>query len=369
VRIEARMSAGHLFGFVLALQVPEPPAADDIQWRVPPGCPDRDALLDGIARRRGKPLEPGQARVVARARVQGPQRYRLDLELEVAGRRDARVLHARTCTALVDGVALVVALAVDGDPGTPPATAPDLGVPQGGALEPSDPEALAEPAEPATAASEAVPAPVVPEALAPEPEALPPEPALPEPAADAPPAASPPAPRSRRRPGGFLRLHGLGEVGALPGPSGGVGLAGGLLWRWFRLELHAGYLAPRVFDHPDLRARVSLFTFGALGCARLGRGRLEVPLCLGLEAGGLPAVADSGRAVVGRWLAAGGGLGAAVRVHPRVALWAFLHGLAAFQRGTLALREPDGDLRVLYDPGIGSARLALGVEVKFGDPR
>ncbi|WAS99212.1 hypothetical protein [Nannocystis punicea] len=354
------MSAAHLLGFVLALQVPEPPAADDLLWSVPAGCPDRDALLAGIARRRGKPLEPGQARVVARAHLQGPQRYRLDLELEVAGRRDTRVLHARTCTALVDGVALVVALAVDGDPGTPPAPAPDPGAP-----EPSEPEALAEPApEPAPVAPEVVPAPAVP-------DALPPEPALPGAAADAPPAASPPAPRSRWRPGGFLRLHGLGEVGALPGPSGGVGLAGGLLWRWFRLELHAGYLAPRLFDHPDLRARVSLFTFGALGCARLGRGRLEVPICLGLEAGGLPAVADTGRVVIGRWLAAGGGLGAAVRVHPRVALWAFLHGLAAFQRGTLALRQPgpDGDLRVLYDPGLASARLALGVEVKFGDPR
>ncbi|SFE34079.1 hypothetical protein SAMN02745121_03912 [Nannocystis exedens] len=442
------MSAAHLLSFVLALQAPEQQAADAIQWRAPAGCPDRAALLAGIARRRGKPLEPGQARVVARARAQGPHRYRLQLELEVAGRRERRVLHARTCEALVDGVALVVALAVDGNPGAPPLGA-DLPGPADPPLEPdpplapgvvsppgspaTPPETVAppsdgpatpagtvpsapgsaptppaapvppasrSPATPPTAvppasngpATPAAPVPPAPGAPATVPEPVPvrrapddraaapgsvpvapaPEPAAaPESPLDAPVDRSPPDARARWRPGGFLRLHGLGEVGALPGPTGGVGLAGGLLWRWFRLEVHAGYLAPRLLDRPELRARVSLFTVAVHGCARLGRGRLEVPICLGAEAGGIPAVADTGRAALGRWLALTGGVGAAVRVHPRVALWAFLQGLAAVQRGTLAVREPgpDGELRILYDPGTGSARLALGVEVKFGDPR
>jgi hypothetical protein len=57
-----------------------------------------------------------------------------------------------------------------------------------------------------------------------------------------------------------------------------------------------------------------------------------------------------------------------VRVHPRVAVWAFLHGLAAIQYGTFVLRTGDQDFP-LHDPGIGSGRLALGVEVRFGDPR
>ncbi|PCC75362.1 hypothetical protein [Nannocystis exedens] len=441
------MSAAHLLSFVLALQAPEQQAADAIQWRAPAGCPDRAALLAGIARRRGKPLEPGQARVVARARAQGPHRYRLQLELEVAGRRERRVLHARTCEALVDGVALVVALAVDGNPGAPPLGA-DLPGPADPPLEPDPPLApgvVSPPGSPATppetvappSDGPATPAGTVPSApgSAPTPPPPPSRPlpgarrrppppsrplptarrrppprpaspgrpgdgprarprppgprrssrrarvrprrARPEPAAapesplDAPVDRSPPDARARWRPGGFLRLHGLGEVGALPGPTGGVGLAGGLLWRWFRLEVHAGYLAPRLLDRPELRARVSLFTVAVHGCARLGRGRLEVPICLGAEAGGIPAVADTGRAALGRWLALTGGVGAAVRVHPRVALWAFLQGLAAVQRGTLAVREPgpDGELRILYDPGTGSARLALGVEVKFGDPR
>src|SRR5690606_10778827 len=128
--------------------------------------------------------------------------------------------------------------------------------------------------------------------------------------------AAPPSPARRRRPDGFLRVHGLGEVGVLPGPTGGVGLAGGLLWRWVRLELQAAYLAPR-----GQEVRVSLATGAVLACARPAWGVFELPVCAGLEAGGLPGAAETAsgrRAAVGRWLAATGGIGAAVRVHPRV---------------------------------------------------
>jgi len=336
-------------GWLAAVQVPEPPPADDIQWVAPADCPDRDALLAGIARRRGRPLEPGQARVVARTSSSGPRRYRLALELDVAGRHDTRVLVAKTCAALVDAAALVITLAVDGSAREPPA-------PPAEPLDQPPPEP-----EPAPG-----PEPVVPPVVLPEP--APATDPVPPPAE---PLAPPPPPRPRRRPGGFLRLHGLGEVGALPGPTGGVGLAGGLLGRWLRVELHASYLAPRTGRRFDTDVRVSLVTAGALGCARLGRGVLEVPVCLGLEAGAVPGAADGpgGRnSTVGRWLAGTGGVGAAVRVHPRVAVWAFLQGIAAIQRGTFVLGEA-GDDFVLHDPGVGSGRLALGVEVRFGDPR
>ncbi|MDC0667722.1 hypothetical protein [Nannocystis radixulma] len=338
-----------LSGWLAAVQVPEPPPTDDIQWLAPAGCGSRDALLARIAERRGRPLEPGQARLVARATGSGPRRHRLELEFDVAGRHDARVLVARSCAALVDAAALVVTLAVDGSSGEAP-------VPPSEPLDEPPPEPEPEP--------ESVVPPVVP-----------PEPALeavPEPPATAEPLAPPPPPpRPRRRPGGFLRLQGLGEFGALPGPTGGVGLAGGLLWRWFRLELHASYLAPRTDRAFDTDIRVSLVAAGALGCVRLGRRALEFPICLGLEAGGLPGAADGpgGRnSSVGRWLAATGSVGAAVRVHPRVAVWAALHGLAAIQRGSFVLRTGHQDFS-LHDPSIGSGRLALGVEVRFGDPR
>ena len=109
------MATGLLLAWQLAqLQVPEPPLpADDLVWTAPASCPDREALLAGIERRRGRLLTPGQVRLRARTSVLGPRRYRLELELNLGERREMRVLTASTCAALVDAAALVIALAID----------------------------------------------------------------------------------------------------------------------------------------------------------------------------------------------------------------------------------------------------------------
>lgn len=372
------LASAHLLAALLAAaQVPEPPPADDVTWQAPAECPGRDALLAGIAARRGRALEPGQARVVARTTLLASRRYRLVLHIDVGGRRDARVLTAKTCAALVDAAALVIVLAVDEgrqpsappvvdeieaelgaptpDPGPPPPI-PGAPPPDPGAPPPTPDAPPLDPGAPPLAPSTADP------------------PAAPDPTSElgltldiAPPPSAAPRPR---RPGGFLRLVGLAEVGALPGPTGGVGLAGGLLWRWFRLELQASYLAPRARELAQADVRVSLFSAAVLGCARLGWRPVEIPLCLGFEGGGLPGVLDgpAGRtSAVGRWLAVTYAAGAAVRIHPRVAVWASLQASTAFHRGTFVLGGLDGDL--LYDPGVASGRLALGVELRFGAPR
>ncbi|MDC0676027.1 hypothetical protein [Nannocystis radixulma] len=343
-------------------QVPEP-SADDVTWSAPARCPGRDVLLAKVAARRGRALEPGQARVVGRATVVGPRRYRLDLDLDVRGRRDSRTLVARSCEALVDAAVLVITLALDADrePGSPsPEPIPDATVPE--------PTAPARPAPQPEAPLDPVPEPAAPPAV----EPAPPDTLTRPPAAAPAGELAPPMPAPRNRPGGFLRLHGLGEIGALPGPTGGVGLAGGLLWKRFRLELHATYLAPRTDDRSGTEVRASLVAGAALGCVRLGNRRVfELPLCLGLEAGGIPLAADGPvghKTAVGRWFAGSLGVGAAMRVHPRVALFAMLQGFAAFQRGTFVVRRGGADV-VLFDPGVGSARLALGVEVRFGESR
>jgi hypothetical protein len=335
-------------GLLVMTQAPEPAAVDDVTWSAPDGCPDREALLAAVAARRSGPLVAGQARIVGRTTLAAPRRYRLELELEVRGRRDDRVLVAHTCSALVDAAALVIALAVDGEAGataTAPEPAPEPTSEPASETPTSEPASETPTSEPA---SETVPAP-------------PPQPQIETP------TPRPVAVTSRWRPGGLLRVHGLGELGALPGASGGVGLAGGLLWRWFRLELTATWLAPRTIERHDVRLRTSLFAAAALGCARPAVGRVELPVCLGLEVGGLPGIADTGRAL-GRWFAGVASVGAAVRLHPRIALWASLYGLLAFQRGTFVVRDP-GPERSVFDPGLGSGRLALGVELRFGDRR
>lgn len=352
-----------------AAQAPALPAADEVRWVAPAGCPDGEALLAGVARRRGRPLEPGRVRVVARTTAVGP-RFRLELELIVDGRRERRTLTARTCTALVDAAALRIALAADASPApvapppeSPPAT-PEVGVD-------APAEAPVVPLPPGTEAVVVSPAPAA------EPAAPPAAVVVAPVAADAPLDPNSPTPvvtlaaRRRRVPGGVLRVHGLGEVGALPGPTGGVGLAGGLLWRWARLELQATYLAPRTRSDPRADVRASLFTGAVLGCGRPGRGALELPLCAGLEFGGLVGAFDGAgvqKTALGRWFAVVVGVGAAVRVHPRIGLWAALQGLAAVQRGAFVLRGPGPEV-VLFDPGPWSGRVALGVELRFRDPR
>lgn len=338
------MASGLLLAWQLTrLQVPEPPpASDDVQWTAPADCPGSHELLAGIQQRRGRALAPGQARVIGR--ITGSRGYRLELELDLGDRHEARVLTARTCAALVDAAALLIALAIDGEHAAPES-------PQPAPAPPAPPESP-------PAAPQESPAPP---SVAPPPIAeLPP---LPEPRA--------PVQRPRRGPDGFLRLHMLGEYGALPGPTGGVALAGGLLWPRIRLELQTTYLAPSSVARPLATVRASLFTGAILGCARLRGGPLELPLCAGLEVGGMPGRGDGPRvdaSVLGRWFAAVLGFGVAWRMHPRVGLWAALQGVAAIHRPTFVLRDPGPEVG-LFDPGVLSARLALGVELHFGDRR
>jgi len=359
------MAAALLLAWQLAqLQVPEPPRpADDLQWTAPAGCPGPEALRAGIERRRGRALVTGQVRVLARTIALGPRRYRLDLELALGERRETRVLTASTCAALVDAAALLIALALDAEPGRDQAgdaaqVEPGADTAAAAVVAPDPEPAIAPPEPPPTLADE----PPAPASPSPEPPPI---------LADEPPATPPATPPPRRGPGGFLRAQGLAELGALPGPTGGLALAGGLLWPRFRLELQASWLAPRTATPPQADVRASLFAGAALGCARLGRGALELPVCGGLELGGMPGVVDGSgprTTALGRWLAGVLGVGAAWRVHPRVGLWAALQGFAAMQRTTFVLRDPGPEL-VLFDPGVLSARLALGVELRFGDPR
>lgn len=324
-------------------------AAEDVAWSAPPGCPDREELLAGISRRRGRPLVPGQVRVDARITANARHQHRLEIDLEAGARHESRTLSADTCAALVDAAALLVVLVVDGP------AAPD---PSARASErASDDAARGEP-EPAQAG--------------PAPAATDPAMPLRTPVTGEP---SPAAPADTRRPaaprrtGGFLRVHGGAEVGALPGPTGGVAIGGGLLWRHFRLEVQATFLAPRTTRGAQSEVRAFLGAASMHGCARLGQGALEFSPCIGLEPGVLRGVAeDTGAARPGRWFAVVVAAGAAWRVRPRVAVWGSLMGVTAVQRPSFQLGDP-GPVVVLFEPPVASIRLFFGVELRFGDPR
>lgn len=329
----------------LAWLLAQAPAGADVLWDAPASCPDRAALLAGIERRLARPLVG--AGVDAQVRREGGE-YRLRLRLRIEGRSETRELRDVSCGALVEAIAVRVAAALA--PAVVPEPPP---LPESVESEPIESEPLE------SGALELAPTPAPAPAIAPPPVA-------PEITPRTPPVPS----RRSKKPGGILRLHGGGELGALPGPTGAVGLAGGLLWRRLRLELGAGYLAPRTAASAGFHARASLFAASVSLCARLGRGAVEVPLCGGLELGAMrgdaPGLASS-RPATGLWGAALVGGGVAWHVAPRVSVWGAIGLVLAPVRPRFELSN-DREVRRLFLPGPVSGRLLLGIELSFLDP-
>lgn len=330
----------------LIAQVPEPPApADDIRWTAPPGCPDRTALLAGIERRRGRALGPNQVRMNAAISATSG-RFELQLTLEILDHEEHRTLSATRCAALVDAAALMIAVAIDARiPAEPPPSEPP----------PSEsPPSESPPTEPPPTESPVDTPP--PQPLEPAPDPLPPPP--------------PPAPRPRF--GGFVRVQGGLDIGGVPGPTGAVGLAFGLLWRRARLELRPLFLAPRTTAAESHRLQALHVGLAAIGCARLGRGALELPLCGGFEGGvtrGVVTDPNGATSVVpGPWLAPLLNIGLTWRPTSRLALWAAVEGLVPVRRTSFQLRDPAGAF-LLFQPASAALRLLVGLELRFRDPR
>lgn len=323
--------------WLFTAQVPAPTDMVDVQWIAPPTCPDRDALLAAVAQRLGRPLAPGEARVEARVVGDAGRGYTLHLTLAAGDRGETRDVHDPSCAALTDAAAVRVVAALASSPVVPPPPTVDA--------EPVDP--IETPAEaPATPPVVVDPAPATP----PQPD---------------------PEDRSKR-PGGVFRLHGGGEFGAMPGatgptpgPTGAVGLALGLLWPRLRVELHGTLLAPR--SSGDVRAR--LLAVAAHGCGRVGRGAIEVPLCVGLEVGRMRGEASKlpeAQPATSWWLAAVLGPGLAWHVGSRVSVWASLQLVLAPVRPQFVQGGGD-DPPVLFTPSAASGRLLVGVELRLRD--
>lgn len=358
---------------LLAVQVPEPPAAG-LVWEAPRGCPGREELLAAVERRLGRAFA-GEVRVEARVslHVDAP-RYRLALRIATRGRGATRSLTSQRCAALVDATALLVATAARRE----------AEVAAGAEPSPPDPTADAEgEVEIAEAAEVPPPSPETP-SPGPEPTPAPQGPGAPEgavelempgPLAGEPVSSETPlqAPgRPRRRLGGALRVQGGPEYGALPGVSGAVMLAGGLLWRRARLELRGTFLTPRTKQlQPEGELRAFAGLGAVLGCGRLGPKRVEIPLCGGLELGGVRGIAQGvvgARSTTGLWLAVVASVGVAVAVHPRVRVGAALEGVAGILVPSFELRDP-GPPVPLFASKLISGRLLFAVELRFRDPR
>jgi len=337
-----------------SVQVPEPPAlpVEDVRWSAPAGCPDRAALFAGITRRLGRPLAPGELALDARVARSGP-RWVLRLRLVAGDRSERRELSADSCAPLVDATALLVvhalAAATKEAPRAQTHDEPGVGevLPPGVVV--TEPRATDVPGEPVAAGP-------------------PPSEPRDEPFA----AASPPAAAAGPRgPGVLLRVHGGAELGAVPGISGAIGLGVGLLWPRLRLEARGSFVAPRSATKADTEISASLFAGSLHACLRPGRGALELPVCAGLEAGGMRGAASgpsANQAGVVPWLAVVLGVGASWRLRPRLALWSALELVGGAVRPNFVLRDR-GDTVGLFHPSPVSGRLLVGLELRLRDRR
>lgn len=183
-----------------------------------------------------------------------------------------------------------------------------------------------------------------------------------DPVAGSPLPTAAPVPARRVRPPEFgLRIAAGIEVGALPPPAGAIQIAGLLLWRRARLEIHGTYLAPRARrDASDQGARVQLGAGGIRGCGRLFARAVELPLCVGAEAGVVRARAlGLGDTVTtGPWTAAIASAGVARSWGP-VGMWFAVEGVGRIV-GTQFLV---GDALSSRQSPV-SGRALLGIEVR-----
>lgn len=351
-----------------AAQVPAPPQ-EPFEWAAPPECPERGVVLEAISRRLGRPLTAEEARVEARV-VRRARGFTLRLQLQAGGRGETREVVDASCAALADVVAVLVAAAVEPESGLVPG--PPL------EAEREDEAAVAERAEEEEAEPGSAPGsaqgngPSAAQAMGPG------EARLGEGRGSQPGEALAPGSDGARggfgRPGGFVRALGGGELGAVPRATGAVGFAGGLLGRRWRVELQGMFVTPqsarRTLSDGAVELRASLWAGALHGCGRLGRGAVEVPLCLGLEAGAMRGEArgwPSGRTAVQGWLAGVLGAGVAWHASARWGLWAAAQVALAPVYPRFELGDAAQAVR-LWSPSPASGRLLLGVEVRLADP-
>lgn len=229
----------------MALLVPGEASAQSLtlRWTAPGGCPDRAAVLDAV-RAAGAPERPRQALEVDGV-VTHPGRWRAVLTTRHGDRPGTRTLESRSCPRLVQGVAMVIALAMEEAPTEEP-SAPGTITPRTAA-----PVLFVDDDE-------------LPPVLRPRPRPVPP-------------------PRVRRVRVG-VSLHARGDLGTLPALAPALGLGLSLWGQTLGVMAEAtGLVTQRVEGpRPGTAMHLGAWRGALLGCA-LGGRRVRVGACTGVE--------------------------------------------------------------------------------------
>ena len=345
---------------------PEPPTPEThdprfaLDWQAPASCPVAAHVEGRVAALLGERPSAGPS-IEARARVS--QRGR-DYEVELSLRSGEEALGVRTlrdrdCAELAEGVALILALAIDpellaGPSEAPSDDEPSEGVGGFGEFGQRELDAIAATSE----QHEAEHAEQAERAEAGE---------LDEPS----PSPTPPDSVAPRRPAVHLGAYALAGVGVatLPGTSGRVDAGMLVSGEHWRLELGAsGWLPRRIAE-----ARYQAWSVELAGCgvARLARGwgAIEFPICARVEVGAMlgESLGLAGRRARAPWLAGLPGAGVIVRPgRARGMLGVMLRADAVLPLTRPAFATDEGAL--LVRAGFG-AQILVGLELRLSARR
>lgn len=314
-----------------------------LRWTAPPGCPDAGQVgvwLDALALE-AAPSIAVRAEITVEARDEG---FASRLVLDAGPASATRELWAPECELLARANVVVVSVGLD-----PLTTA----------------QAIAE--------REGEPPPVVPKPVAPRNA----ERRRPKPAKSTEPPViekTPDEPEAADRTRSFAPGLEFGvRIGAGPGglllPGAGFG---GVLSPWLgteRLQVRAVaqlWSGRQVsFDtQQDAGGIVRLASGGVRVCPVLGRGRLRVPLCGGLDAG---AVLGRGtgnalvqtQSAVAPWAGVVLQPGLSYAMAERISIWAGLEGVISLYRPTFSVEGVEG----IWAAGVGGLRGLVGIEI------
>jgi hypothetical protein len=313
------------------------PSDPTIEWAAPEGCPDRVVVTDAVSRLAadGAATPSASARATVTQTAEG---YALELSVSTEAGTTRRNLASGSCESLARAAALIIAVELD-----PVAAAANL---------------------------ETRPAPELPPPPLPAIEPPTPPPAVLD---VRPPPVRPTAPRSREPAPATVHLAIRPEAalgtGLLPGAIGGavggaVAVFGDRAWR---IEAGGAYSFPRraVAPSSDAGGDFWMATGVVRGCGVFAAGPVRLPLCGGLEAGGVRgtgfgADVDTAR-VTQAWVALQPSVGLMWAPRPWIALVGRLEAPLSLRRPAFHL---DG-IGEVHRVGAVGARGTLGLEVRF----
>lgn len=310
--------------------------ATPVSWRAPAECPDAAEVSTRVARLMGR--APTAAELVVDADVTAVSGgYSLRLRATSGALVDERVLVAESCEVLADTAALLAAVIVD-----PVATAVTVEVPARAAAEAND-DVVEDP----TGNTSIVRRP----AIAPTPRPR-------------------PTPRETGPIELSMRARAGGQLGAVPGLTGGPDLALAIGGRRVRAEIVGSYWLPRRVDRATPSLRVHLGTISPRACGTLPQRRIDIAVCAGPEIGVMRGDVGGGGTRLPLWIAIVAEAGVRAPVSPRVAIWATAGTAAPLRFPRFRLVDETGlRSRQVYRPSVAAMRIHLGIEVRLASWR